>query len=105
MVYIRLLFRYHNIRLHIEQTTSGFASVAVESKRVNVRRGSVKYALLPVWMLSTKWRDQNYLFAMNGQTGKLVGNLPISWTRFFAWFSGIFAASAAVMSLIRFVFL
>ena len=40
------------------------------------------YALLPVWMLTTKWRDKNYLFAMNGQTGKFVGELPTDNTLF-----------------------
>lgn len=34
------------------------------------------YALLPVWMLTTKWQDKTYMFAMNGQTGKFVGELP-----------------------------
>ena len=82
----------------IEQTTSGFASVAVESKRVNVRRGSVKYALLPVWMLSTKWRDQNYLFAMNGQTGKLIGDLPVDKGRFWTTFAKIALPIAAVLA-------
>nr|MCR5390029.1 hypothetical protein [Lachnospiraceae bacterium] len=33
--------------------------------------------LMPVWMLSTKYNDQVYSFAMNGQTGKVTGNLPI----------------------------
>ena len=32
--------------------------------------------MLPVWMLTTKYKDENYTFAMNGQTGKLVGRLP-----------------------------
>ena len=36
---------------------------------------------------------------------ELIGDLPISWARFIAWFGGIFAASAAIMSLIRFVFM
>ena len=34
--------------------------------------------MLPVWLLSTKWEGQNFLFAMNGQTGKMIGNLPIA---------------------------
>ena len=42
---------------------------------------------------------------MNGQTGRLVGNLPVSRERLAAWFGGIFAASAAVMALIRFLIL
>ena len=43
-----------------------------------VREKTAHYALLPVWLLSTKWRDKTYLFAMNGQTGKFVGELPTS---------------------------
>ncbi|MBQ1352110.1 MAG: hypothetical protein IIY71_05245 [Oscillospiraceae bacterium] len=65
-----------------------------------LRRGGVKYALLPVWMLNTKWRGKEFLFAMNGQTGKMVGDLPMSWGRFFAWFGGIAAPLAAILSLI-----
>lgn len=37
-----------------------------------------KYAMLPVWLLVTKWNDRTYKFAMNGQTGKMVGDLPVS---------------------------
>ena len=33
--------------------------------------------LLPVWMLNIKYKDKIYTFAMNGQTGKLLGNIPI----------------------------
>lgn len=35
------------------------------------------YAMFPVWLLSTKWNNANFLFAINGQTGKMTGNLPI----------------------------
>lgn len=68
-------------------------------KQVRLKRGQVKYALLPVWMLSTKYKDKNYLFAMNGQTGKLVGNLPISWGKFFITFAAIALPVAAIASL------
>ena len=84
----------------IEQTAAGYASCVPESKHVNVHRGAVKYALLPVWMLSTKWRDQNYLFAMNGQTGKLIGDLPVDMGRFWGWFAKIALPLAAVMTLL-----
>ena len=43
-----------------------------------VREKTAHYALLPVWLLSTKWGENTYLFAMNGQTGKFVGELPTS---------------------------
>ena len=28
-------------------------------------------------MLHTRWNGTDYLFAMNGQTGKLIGDLPV----------------------------
>ena len=43
---------------------------------IAVKDVSCKYAMFPVWMLSTKWNGQNFLFAMNGQTGNMVGDLP-----------------------------
>jgi len=67
-------------------TVDGYDSVTERKKHINLLRGEVKYALLPVWLLSTRWKDQTYLFAMNGQTGKFVGNLPIDksikWRKF-----------------------
>ena len=51
---------------------------------------------MPVWMLNTKWQGKDFLFAMNGQTGKMVGDLPVSWGKF--W--GMFAAIGAGLSLI-----
>ena len=63
---------------------------------VHLRRGKVHYALMPVWMLNTKWHGKDFIFAMNGQTGKLVGDLPVSWGKF--W--GLFAAIAIPLSVI-----
>lgn len=56
---------------------------------IRIRRGKVHYALMPVWMLNTKWNGKDYLFAMNGQTGRLVGDLPVSWGRFWRLFAAI----------------
>ena len=49
-------------------TKSFDASVSIKSR---------DYALLPTWLLYTKYENEDYLFAMNGQTGKFIGNLPI----------------------------
>lgn len=57
---------------------------------------SARYALLPVWMLTTQWRGKTYTFAMNGQTGRMIGDLPISKGRAAGWFCGITAGVAAV---------
>ena len=39
--------------------------------------GKARYALYPVWLLNTSWNGNQYTFAMNGQTGKFVGDLPV----------------------------
>lgn len=70
------------------------------NRQILLQRGLVKYALLPVWMLSTRYKDKNYLFAMNGQTGKLVGNLPVDWAKFWLTFAAIAASATAIASLL-----
>lgn len=61
----------------MRKTTSAYVSVHETGRSVHLNRGKVHYALMPVWLLNTKWEDKNYVFAMNGQTGKLVGDLPM----------------------------
>ena len=84
-------------------TTSGYTTLTREYSNINLKKGDVKYALLPVWMLSTKWNGKNFLFAMNGQTGKLIGDLPVDRGRFWGWFFKIAAPIAAVLAVICFV--
>ena len=79
----------------LRDTVTGYGTCIPEHEDISLRRGKVHYALLPVWMLSTKWRGQDFLFAMNGQTGKLVGDLPTDRGRF--W--GMFAAIAAPLTV------
>lgn len=79
----------------LRDTVTSYGACVTEREDIALRRGKVHYALLPVWMLSTKWRGQDFLFAMNGQTGKLVGDLPTDRGRF--W--GMFAAIAAPLTV------
>ena len=67
----------NTIESDIRETAGGYSSLRVLSKNHNVRSLSHKYALYPVWLLNTSWNGKNFLFAMNAQTGKFVGNLPV----------------------------
>lgn len=73
-----------------------YNSVHVESSSVSFSGGRRKYALYPVWLLNTTWNGNKYTFAMNGQTGKFVGNLPVDKGLYGKYFAGIFAAATAV---------
>lgn len=75
----------------LRDTVTGYHTCTLIHDSVNLKRGKVHYALMPVWMLNTKWKGKDFLFAMNGQTGKLVGDLPVSWGRFWSLFAAIVA--------------
>lgn len=75
---------------------TGYTNVTLSGSNARINRGKVHYALLPVWVLHTKWEKKDYLFMMNGQTGKFVGNLPVDKRKFRV----SVAVGAAVFALI-----
>jgi len=84
-------------------TTKGYATITREYSNINLKKGNVSYAMLPVWLLSTKWNGQNFLFAMNGQTGKLIGDLPVDRGKYWGWFFKLYLPIAAVLAAILFL--
>lgn len=84
----------------IERDISGYDTVRRRSQNVSIQESRVQYGLLPVYMLSTRWEGQNYLFAMNGQTGRLVGNLPVDKQKYRMYFGGIMAAFTLLLGTI-----
>lgn len=81
------------------ETVQGYETVDMRSKNITLNRGKVQYALLPVWMLTVNWNSQNYLFAINGQTGKTAGNLPVSKGKA----AGFFAMLGCGLSLLSYL--
>lgn len=78
-------------------TVEGYDTVEADSSNIQLHGGTAKYALYPVWVLSTTWQGKNYIFAMNGQTGKLVGDLPVDKKAAAKWMLGLTAAFTAAM--------
>lgn len=60
----------------LASTVVGYTSVIPEGSNINFKNGKIRYALYPVWLLNTTWNGKQYKFAMNGQTGKMAGDLP-----------------------------
>ncbi len=55
----------------------GYSSKTITSNDLESVTNSTEYVLLPVWMVNVKYKDQFYLFAMNGESGKFIGNIPL----------------------------
>lgn len=87
----------------LRDTVIGYDTVTPEAMGVALRDGKAQYALYPVWLLNTEWQGKKYVFAMNGQTGKFVGDLPMDKKKANLWTFGIAAAVAAGLSLIGFL--
>ena len=82
----------------MQESVSGYDSVTETGAQVYLRRGKAHYAMLPVWLLNTTWKGKGYLFAMNGQTGRMVSDLPMDKGLWWAWFAGITGVLTAIIS-------
>ena len=83
---------------YARSTMSGYASLRMNQRAINYDQVQSDYVLLPVWMLYYKHKDKEYLFTMNGQTGKVVGKPPISVPKVLLW---LFGVSVAVFGLLK----
>ena len=85
-------------------TVVGYSSVIPVSSNINLHNGRARYALYPVWILNTQWNGQKFTFAMNGQTGKMAGDLPMDKGAFWRWFFGIAGAACAAIFVLSYLF-
>ena len=85
----------HSTEEAFAATVQNYATVRTENSSIQLHGGKAKYALYPVWLLNTTWNSNKYTFAMNGQTGKFVGDLPIDKSAAAKWTVGLSAALSA----------
>lgn len=74
----------------LKASAQGYTAVSVHSMNVAFRKETYVYALLPVWFLNYTYHGKDYAFAMNGQTGAMFGELPVSPLKAFLFGAGIF---------------
>ncbi|MBQ3866815.1 MAG: hypothetical protein II776_07915, partial [Clostridia bacterium] len=81
-------------------TVSGYDTVNVENSQIAFSDGKAVYALFPVWLLNTSWNGQNFVFTVNGQTGKCAGDLPLDKKLAALWTVGLTAGIGIAVYLI-----
>ena len=87
----------------IQDSIKGYTSYSITNRDYDAKQRNASYTLLPVWMLSYNYNGKDYLFAMNGQTGKVVGKPPISKARVAMWWTLITLITFLVASIIFFL--
>lgn len=88
------------IQSYVSSTVSGYTTTSLPHQRIDTSVRKSDYTLLPVWMVRYDYNREEYIFAMNGQTGKVVGKPPISKAKVAGWFAGVSGASFLVLKLV-----
>ena len=85
-------------------TVQGYTSVIPVSSNINLQNGRARYALYPVWILNTQWNGQKFTFGINGQTGKIAGDLPMDKGKFWIWLMGVAGVASAAAFALSYLF-
>lgn len=83
------------------QSIAGYGNVRTERKQIGVKDNSVCYGLLPVWKYIYQYKNREYPFYVNGQTGKIVGTAPLSKTKVWVYSGTLWGLLTAIMLLIN----
>ena len=84
----------------INSVDKSFDTIRRKNSNLDIVNSSVRYVMLPVYLLNVSYKGKNYRFAVNGQTGKVVGELPISRIKKYLYLLLSFSVSLAIYSLI-----
>lgn len=74
-----------------------YTDVITDSSESYIKNLSQSYALLPVWFLNVKYQDEDYTIAINGQTGRIAGSLPVSKAKMRWRYASVFALPVATL--------
>ena len=81
-------------------TVHGYDTVSVHRGDLRLLKSHWEYSLLPIWMLTYQGRDgKTYTYAMNGDTGKIYGELPVSLWKLGALFAAVATAATAILTV------
>ena len=85
----------------LRESYAGYNTVRTLREDVSVRDGKAAYGLLPVWRYIYRYKEQDYPFYVNGQTGKIVGMAPFSKAKFWAYTGTLWGCLTAVLALLE----
>ncbi len=85
----------------LKETIIGYSTYSIVSNNVDINLKNTNYILLPVWMLNINYKGKIRKFAMNGQTGKMIGDIPIAPSKVILYTLLIFISSFIILLIIN----
>lgn len=84
----------------LQQSISGYSSLAPANRSITAPNPDTEFDLLPVWVYRYRYKDKEYPFYVNGQTGKIIGTTPISQAKVWAYGATLWACLTAIIAMI-----
>lgn len=66
---------------YILHSIHDYEEAVIDEKKYEIGKSAARYVLLPVWLVKHHGQEEEYIFAMNGQTGKVASDPPRSWVK------------------------
>ena len=88
---------------YLNQSIGGYMRLAHNRKEIKVGEESSHYVLLPVWKYIYKYKEELYPFYINGQTGKIIGKVPISKNKVLAYGGTLWVCLMAILAMIGYI--
>lgn len=93
------------MRSEITQNAGMYAVKRIQHADSSLTNVNSKYAMLPVWLLNVEYHGKDYLYAINGETGKIAGTLPISKKKLLFTALGSLTGSYVLLTLVKLLML
>ncbi len=80
----------------LRSTAPGYSSLCTQSMDLSILSSHWEYSLMPIWILTYKKKEKTFVYAMNGSTGKVYGELPVSIPKLLLFALGVLILSFAI---------
>lgn len=93
----------HDSEMMLNDTITGYTTAVPIHKQIHVAKKEAHAALLPVWVYAYEFRGKEYIYYVNGQTGKVIGETPTDRRKAFLYSGTVFAAAALACQCISWI--
>ena len=77
----------------LSESMIGYTTCVPIHKNINLQKTKAHFALMPVWVYRYKFRGKDFIYHVNGQTGKVIGETPTDKKK-----SWLYSAAVAFMT-------
>jgi hypothetical protein len=87
----------------LDDTITGYTTNIPVRNNITLYKRTAHFALLPVWVYQYTFRGKEYLYYVNGQTGKVIGSTPTDRGRAVLYTGTVFALVLLAGELINMI--